>query len=96
MIKRVPLEAVLWIIALAGLALVNPDTEPHLTICPLANAGFAFCPGCGLGRSISYLFCGDVAASWRAHPLGIFAVIVLSYRIISLTLNASKAHGQSN
>jgi hypothetical protein len=96
MTKRVSPEAVIWLAALAGLAIVNPETGPPFTICPLANMGLEFCPGCGLGRSVSYLFRGEVAASWHAHPLGIFAVIVLSYRIVLLTINANKTHGQSN
>ncbi len=96
MLKKIPREAAVWIVALAALALIDPADTSHFTLCPLANAGFEFCPGCGLGRSIAYLFHGDVAASWEAHPLGVFAVIVLSYRIVSLTLKSLKTYGQSN
>ncbi|HEX7014990.1 MAG TPA: DUF2752 domain-containing protein [Cyclobacteriaceae bacterium] len=72
---------------LAALALYNPDSGKHLALCPLYYAGFDFCPGCGLGRSISYLLHGDVANSLSMHPLGLFALIVLSYRIVQLIRN---------
>ncbi|MCK6616048.1 MAG: DUF2752 domain-containing protein [Cyclobacteriaceae bacterium] len=94
--KRIPREAVIWLVALLALALTDPQAGGHFTLCPLAQAGATFCPGCGLGRSISLFFHGDFAESWRMHPLGIVTVIVLSYRIISLFQNAFKPHGQSN
>jgi hypothetical protein len=46
--------------------------------------GFKFCPGCGLGHSISYLFHGDIQESFSTHPLGIFAVIIILCRIYNL------------
>ncbi|QOI96378.1 MAG: DUF2752 domain-containing protein [Flammeovirgaceae bacterium] len=95
-VKQIPREAVLWLVALLVLALTDPCVAGHFTLCPLAQAGATFCPGCGLGRSITLLFHGDFAASWNIHPLGIFAVIVLSYRIVSLFLNALKPYGKSN
>lgn len=76
-------ELIAWITGLLGLALADPS-EHHFTLCPLSNLGFEFCPGCGLGRSISYLFRLDVAASWQQHPLGIFAIITLFIRIKKL------------
>lgn len=48
--------------------------------------GFQFCPGCGLGHSISYLFHGQVQDSLNAHPLGILALPVISFRIFKLVL----------
>ena len=77
-------EAFVWILGLAYLLLIHSPGETHFTICPIANIGFNFCPGCGLGNSISYLFNGDVVSSFKSHPLGIFAVIVISIRIFSL------------
>jgi hypothetical protein len=95
MVKRIPREAAIWLLALIALA-IAPQSVGHFTLCPLGNAGIAICPGCGLGRSIGYLFRGEIAESWHAHPLGIFAVFVLSYRIVLLILNAFKPYGQSN
>ncbi|HEX7401623.1 MAG TPA: DUF2752 domain-containing protein [candidate division Zixibacteria bacterium] len=34
--------------------------------------------------SISYLLHGDLVDSWNAHPLGLFALPVLFWRIFSL------------
>ena len=82
-LKKVNPELVIWIVALIVLALTNP-TEHHLTLCPLSNFGFRYCPGCGLGRSVSYLFRGDIIASFRMHPLGIFALGIIGYRIIQI------------
>lgn len=46
-------EAFVWILGLAYLFLIHSPGETHFTICPLSNLGFEFCPGCGLGNSIS-------------------------------------------
>jgi hypothetical protein len=92
---KFPLEALIWFFGLITLALISPDAG-HFTICPLSNLGFDFCPGCGLGHSISLLFRGEFAKSFAAHPLGIFAVIILTYRIIHLTKNYLKLYGTSN
>ncbi|MDP4291669.1 MAG: DUF2752 domain-containing protein [Bacteroidota bacterium] len=82
-LRKIDLELVIWLTALVMLALTNP-TEHHWTLCPLSNLGFKYCPGCGLGRSISYLFRGDISASFHMHPLGIFALGIISYRIIQI------------
>ncbi len=78
------LEAVIWSAGLLFLAFNNPVSNHHFTICPIKNLGFSFCPGCGLGESISHLFRFQIMESFSAHPLGIFAFITLSYRIIFL------------
>lgn len=80
---RVNLEAFIWLAALISLIFHDP-TSAHYTLCPFNNLGWEFCPGCGLGHSISFLFRGEIIKSLDAHPLGIFAVILLSYRIISI------------
>ncbi|ASU32319.1 hypothetical protein MuYL_0416 [Mucilaginibacter xinganensis] len=46
--------------------------------------GVTWCPGCGLGHSISFLFHGDIKNSLHAHWLGIPAVGVILYRIVVL------------
>jgi len=94
-LKSFPLEAVIWIAGLISLALIEPS-DTHYSLCPINNLGFDFCPGCGLGRSISFLFNGDLQASVDAHWLGGFAVIVLSFRIINLTRNYIKTYGKTN
>ncbi len=76
-------EGFIWLAALIWLALDNPGVH-HYTLCPLDNLGFPFCPGCGLGRSIGFLFRLDVESSVAAHPLGIPALILLLWRIIKV------------
>lgn len=94
-LTRFPLEIVVWLAALVVLKIYNPGSDQHLVVCPLQRAGIAFCPGCGLGRSMACVLDGDFTVAWSCHPLGIFAVIVLIYRIIHLTLNYQNLYGQN-
>src|SRR5690606_27366729 len=94
--NKFPLEAVIWISGLGAMALHDPIESNHFSLCPFNAVGFHFCPGCGLGRSVSFLFHGEISASFAAHPLGIFAVIVLSFRIVKLMLTYFKTYGQNN
>jgi hypothetical protein len=80
-------EELVWICGLFYLIFINSPETSHFTICPIANLGFDFCPGCGLGNSISYLFRGDLEASFNSHPFGIFAFLIVIIRIISLIKN---------
>ena len=86
--KRLPLELVIWISALFLLATASPHTDKdalHLSLCPLANMGFSWCPGCGLGRAITLLFHGDLRDSFSMHWFGIPALGMISYRIFVLS-----------
>jgi hypothetical protein len=89
-----PQEAFIWIIGLIALAVYVPG-DGHFTLCPVSRLGFHFCPGCGLGRSISFFFHGEIVQSFTTHPLGIFAVIVLSFRIYTLTTLYIRYYGQN-
>jgi hypothetical protein len=85
--RRISLEMIFWIVAFLFLAIAKPadhDGGMHFTFCPLANLGMSWCPGCGLGRSITHLFHGNVMESIKYHWLGIPAVLVISYRIVIL------------
>jgi len=86
-LKLIGLEAAIWIFGLVYLVFINDPQSTHFTICPLANLGIDFCPGCGLGNSISFLFRGDLTSSFHTHPLGIFALIIITFRIISIIKN---------
>jgi len=77
------LEALIWIAALLILAFSNP-MDTCYSICPLHNLGINWCPGCGIGHSISWLFRGDIMQSMHAHPLGIPAVIIILSRIVGI------------
>jgi hypothetical protein len=83
----VGLEAFIWICGLLYLIVINIPEATHFTICPISNLGFDFCPGCGLGNSISYLFRGNFEASFYSHPLGFLAFLIILNRIISLLKN---------
>ncbi len=85
----VNLELIFWVTALLYLFFVNPETS-HYTFCPLKNMGFEHCPGCGMGHSLHYLMKLDMRESLTQHPLGIFALVVISARIFKLFKNLIK------
>jgi hypothetical protein len=76
-------ELSVWITALLLLAFM-PPTDTHFSLCPLNALGADFCPGCGLGHSISWFFHGNIIESLKTHPLGIAAVIIILFRISKL------------
>jgi hypothetical protein len=78
------LEAFIWIAVLVYFAISPVHATGHFTICPLSLAGFEYCPGCGLGRSIILLMHGHINESISMHPLAIFALIVLIVRIVTV------------
>ena len=82
--KSIPLELIFWILALVLLATASPHAH-HFSLCPLANLGIDWCPGCGLGRAISALFHGEVRESLNFHWFGIPALLIMVYRIITLS-----------
>jgi hypothetical protein len=84
LIKIIEPELILWVIALAALAFIDPYGEQHYSLCFFRNLGFDFCPGCGLGRSIGLLYRGELDASLNAHPLGAIALGVILARIVRL------------
>lgn len=85
-----PLEALVWITGLLILAVYNPHYQEHMSMCVFNNVGFSYCPGCGLGRSISYFLHGDILMSFSAHPIGIAAVGILGYRIYKSSIDYFK------
>lgn len=82
--KIIGFEAAIWTVALLYLAFINDPATAHFSICPFHILGFGFCPGCGLGNSVSYILHGEILKSFSVHPLGLFALIVLITRIIHL------------
>ncbi|MHA4893759.1 DUF2752 domain-containing protein [Pedobacter sp. PWIIR3] len=88
MLSYIPLELLFWVVALTLLALAQPvpaGQEDHFTLCPLAAMGFDWCPGCGIGRSITQLLHGNLSDSLKLHWFGIPALLILLYRIMVLT-----------
>ena len=87
---RLPVEAIVWTAGLLILALYDPHQQEHMSICVFNNLGFQYCPGCGLGRSISYFLRGDIMMSLTAHPIGIAAALILVYRIYKSSMDYIK------
>lgn len=84
MLRKWPLELCFWTAAILVLSFSYPKTINHFTLCPLRYLGFSWCPGCGLGRSISYLLHGDLQLSLDSHWFGIPALCILISRIVQL------------
>jgi len=84
------LELIFWIAALVILFVIEPS-QVHFTLCPISNLGFDFCPGCGLGHSIHYALRLNFQDSFMSHPLGIFAILIIIYRIFKLIFKPLKA-----
>ncbi|HEX5552637.1 MAG TPA: DUF2752 domain-containing protein [Chitinophagaceae bacterium] len=89
MLKKIPLELLFWTSALVLLGITDPTT-PHYSICVFRLLGWHHCPGCGLGHAIAFLLRGDIADSWRSHPLGGFALVVILHRIVVLSIDFYK------
>jgi len=81
------LEALIWLSAILYLTIVRLNPEIHFSICPLHNLGLTFCPGCGLGHSVSYFLHGEFERSIQTHWLGPIATIIIVFRIIVLIKN---------
>lgn len=81
------LEALIWLTAIVLFASVPVHSGEHFTVCPLSLAGFEHCPGCGLGRSLILLLHGQITESLQMHPLSIFALAVLIFRIVAVFRN---------
>jgi len=71
-------------VGLLLLALMDPNTTSGPGLCLLENMGFSYCPGDGLGHSISFIFRGEFDNALEANMLGPFAFIILSGRIFYL------------
>ncbi len=84
MLKSNNIELILWISCLTILIFINPHAENHSTFCIFKNLGIEFCPGCGLGRSIALIYHGELSESLKVHPLGLPALAIIIWRVISL------------
>ena len=83
-------ELLAWLIALTIPFFIDPAASDHFTICLFHHLGFEHCPGCGLGRSIAWLYRGEITQSFETHFLAIPAVCMLGYRILQLTIKHPK------
>ena len=86
LLQYVDREAAIWVAALMVLALGNPNSEAHFTIFWPYYVWGIKSPGFGLGHSISYLFRGDVISAIESHILGIPAVAIILWRVVTLEM----------
>ena len=84
-------EWMFWIVALFLLATADASA-PHFSLCPLANMGIRWCPGCGIGHAISAVLKGHFAESIQAHWFGIPATLLLIHRVVVLFLKMLNIH----
>ncbi|MEQ9265320.1 MAG: DUF2752 domain-containing protein [Balneolaceae bacterium] len=75
-----------WMAFLTGLILMASmsPSDTGLSFCLFERLGVSFCPGEGLGHSISYLFRGEFNEALQANLMGPFAVLILGLRIGSI------------
>lgn len=83
-VRLIGFEGFVWIAAIVYFAFFVNPYQNHFTICPLYNAGFEHCPGCGLGNSIALIFRGNISQSFDCHFLGIPALLIILHRIFSI------------
>jgi len=77
-------ELAFWLTALCLLAFADPGSSLHISLCPLSNLGWHWCPGCGFGRSLIAIFHGNMATSLEYHWFGVPGLVILFHRIFSL------------
>ncbi len=74
-------EWIAWVMGITLMAAMNPEIQ-QTSFCLFEWIGVSWCPGHGLGHSIAYLFRGEWALAFQAHPLGPPAVPLLLYRAV--------------
>lgn len=62
---------------------MNPATTSN-SLCVFKWMGFSGCPGCGIGHALQEAMHLNFKASFKAHPLGIFALLIIIFRIYKL------------
>ena len=90
-LRYIDREAAIWIVGLLVLALGNPESDFHFTIFWPHYVWGIQSPGYGLGHSISYLFRGDAISAMETHILGIPAVAIILWRVVTLEMRLFKS-----
>jgi len=85
-LKILNFELIFFIGGLIYLAIINPFNFNHLHFCIFGLCGIDFCPGCGLGRSISFLLHGCLLESICEHPLGTIGLALILNRIYIIAM----------
>lgn len=80
------IEFLFWIAALLLLFFMNIRSAAD-SLCLFHWLGFDHCPGCGIGHSIHSALHMDFTESFRQHPLGMVAVLIILNRIKQLSFS---------
>ncbi|MFL9481528.1 DUF2752 domain-containing protein [Chitinophagaceae bacterium LWZ2-11] len=81
-------ELLFWIAAVITLYFLN-DAGNAPSLCFFKFIGISWCPGCGIGHSIHSAMHFRFSESFRYHPLGMFALIIIFIRIKQLSFKKS-------
>jgi len=81
---KLNMELMAWITALFVPFFIDPWASNHFSICFFKWIGIDWCPGCGLGKSIAFLYRGEWRLSFESHWLGAAATFLLAYRVFNL------------
>lgn len=73
--KSTNLELMFWISSLVYLSVINPNSNSNYSFCIYKFLGFKWCPGCGIGKSISFLIHGNISESFKSHWFWFFCII---------------------
>ena len=90
-LRYIDREAAIWVVGLLVVALGNPESDFHFTIFWPYYVWGIQSPGYGLGHSISYLFRGDVISAMETHILGLPAVAIIVWRVVTLEMRLFKS-----
>ncbi len=73
-------------VVLAGTLLLSLNPNSHGPACLIRATTGVPCPGCGMTRSLSAIWRGDLLSSFRFHPLGIPLFLVCLSAILIVCL----------
>lgn len=79
-LKRIPLEWLAWTGALLLPMCIEPGKAEATSLCLFKYLHFPWCPGCGLGNSLAYLYRGELLLSVKTHLMALPALAILGYR----------------
>lgn len=73
------------------IGVLDTNIEKSQSLCPLKMATGMPCPGCGITKSLIFLYQGDLAKSITYHlfglPLVVFCIMSITLLLIKLTTN---------
>lgn len=84
-------EITAFTIGLLLLAMMDPEAANGPSLCLFDFMGISFCPGDGLGHSISYIFKGQFNNAMESNVLGPLAIVIIGGRIVQLFLKNYKS-----